>query len=151
MTDQEMHTVDILNDLIEVSRDGQYGFERCADRVDSAQLRETLRQRAVECEGAARELQELVIGYGGRAEDSGSMLGAIHRGWVSVRDAISRDADDQAVLEECERGEDSALARYRKALQQPLPDEAARVVQRQLVGVQRHHDQIRALRDAVRM
>ena len=32
--------------------------------------------------------------------------------------------DDKAVLEECERGEDNALARYRKALQKPLPASA---------------------------
>jgi uncharacterized protein (TIGR02284 family) len=52
-----------------------------------------------------------------------------------------------SMLEECERGEDSAVARYRKALKNDLPAEVLAVVQRQADGAQRNHDQIRDLRD----
>lgn len=149
MTIKDKDTVDILNDLIEVSKDGQYGFEKCAERVESTQLAATLRERAAECEAGARELQRLVTQYGGTPEDSGTMTGAMHRGWVSVKDAVTRQSD-HAVLEEAERGEDSALARYRKASREELPGDVAEVVQRQMAGVQRNHDQIKALRDTVR-
>ena len=54
---------------------------------------------------------------------------------------------DQAMLDECERGEDTALARYRKALKQPLPSNVRQLVEYQCNGVQRNHDQIKALRD----
>ena len=39
--------------------------------------------------------------------------GAWSLGWGSVKAALS-SRDDKAVLEECERGEDAAVARYRK-------------------------------------
>ncbi|WP_382320833.1 PA2169 family four-helix-bundle protein [Hydrogenophaga sp. UC242_53] len=51
------------------------------------------------------------------------------------------------MLEETERGEDTALARYRSALKDELPADIRSVVEAQMQGVQRNHDQIRALRD----
>lgn len=57
---------------------------------------------------------------------------------------------DTAMLEEAERGEDRALACYRKALETRLPPELRVLVQRQLIGAQRNHDQIRLLRDRYR-
>jgi uncharacterized protein (TIGR02284 family) len=86
---------------------------------------------------------------GGDPEDSGSVLGAVHRGWVSVKDALSVHSD-RAVLEEAERGEDHALARYRKALKADLPEHVRALVQRQLAGAQANHDQVKMLRDSTR-
>jgi uncharacterized protein (TIGR02284 family) len=57
---------------------------------------------------------------------------------------------DQAALDECERGEDAALERYRDAIKEDLPSDVAAIVQRQYEGVKRNHDQIRALRNANR-
>jgi uncharacterized protein (TIGR02284 family) len=57
---------------------------------------------------------------------------------------------DKAMLEECERGEDAALARYRDALKEDLPPTCRTVVERQYEGVKRNHDQIRTLRDRAR-
>ena len=54
------------------------------------------------------------------------------------------------MLEECERGEDAAVARYRKAAQKDLPAGVLEVVQRQLAGTLRNHDQIKLLRDQAR-
>jgi hypothetical protein len=56
---------------------------------------------------------------------------------------------DLAILEECERAEDVAKARYRKALEETLPEDIRAVVQRQYDGVMRNHDQIRDLCDAI--
>jgi len=52
------------------------------------------------------------------------------------------------VLNECERGEDVAKHRYQAALEKPLPAEIHQVIERQYQGVLRHHDRVRALRDA---
>lgn len=146
MNDRDV--VQVLNDLIETSKDGEYGFARCAERVESAALKELLQKRAGECARGAAELQQLVVRFGGQPEDSGSVAGAMHRGWVSVKDVLTGGHDDHAVLAECERGEDSALARYRKAMKEALPAEVRQVVERQMAGVQANHDQVKALRDS---
>ncbi len=141
--------VDVLNDLIEVSKDGEYGFTQCAEHAKSPDIKSTLMSRASNCASGAAELQRLVTTHGGTPEDSGSATGAMHRGWVSVKSAVS-SKDDLAVLEEAERGEDSALKRYRKAAEKDLPADVKAVVQKQLQGAQANHDQIKALRDQLR-
>lgn len=141
--------VDTLNDLIETCKDGEYGFAACAKHTSSAELRSLFQQRAVECRTAAAELHPYVIQYGGKPDEGGSASGALHRGWVAVRGSLV-GFSDQAMLDECERGEDAAKARYRKALKEDLPEPLLALVQRQDLGVQRNHDQIKALRDRAR-
>jgi uncharacterized protein (TIGR02284 family) len=141
--------VKLLNDLIEVSKDGEFGFKECAEQAKSPDIKSTLSQRSRDCAAGAAELQRLVTTYGGKPETGGSASGAIHRGWVSVRTALT-SKDDLAVLEESERGEDSALKKYREASAKNLPADVASVVHTQLQGTQKNHDQIKLLRDRVK-
>ncbi len=139
--------VETLNDLIETSKDGEYGFQQCAEHAKSASLKTVFTQRASECRQAAQELQTLASNFGGKPDTGGTAGGAMHRGWIAIRGAVAFD-DDQAMLNECERGEDIALNRYRKALDENLPPEVEQVVRRQYEGVRRNHDQVKALRDS---
>ena len=77
--------VDVLNDLVETSKDGEYGFATCAERATSVELKQIFLRRASDCARAASELQAIVVEYGGKAEDSGTVAGAVHRGWVSAK------------------------------------------------------------------
>jgi len=147
---ESQHIVNALNDLIETSKDGEYGFTRCAEHAESAQVRALFTRRAQDCHAAAQELQNLVRQYGGTPDDSGSAGGALHRGWVAVLGTLV-GGSDLRMLEEAERGEDSALARYRKALKRDdLPPLLRGIIERQMDGVQRNHDQVKALRDVAR-
>ena len=141
--------VSLLNDLIEVCKDGEYGFKECAEHAKAADIKSTLSARARDCAAGASELQRLVRTYGGEPKDSGTAAGAMHRGWVSVRTALT-SKDDIAVLEEAERGEDSALKKYREAGGKSLPQDVSAVVHKQLDGAQRNHDAIKALRDRLK-
>lgn len=139
-------TIDTLNDLIETCGDGEYGFNACAEHTSGVKLTTVFRHRAEQCREAAAELRGLVQRLGGKPDEGGTASGALHRGWVAVRGTLA-GYSDQAMLDECERAEDTALARYRKALKQTLPSDIQAVVQRQMDGAQRNHDQIKALRD----
>ena len=141
--------VDLLNDLIEVSKDGEYGFNECAEHAKSPAIKTALATRARDCASGAAELQRLVVTYGGEAATGGTAGGAIHRGWVSVRSALT-SKDDLAVLQEAERGEDAALKKYRDASAKKLPADVQAVVRHQLQGTQANHDQIKALRDSAK-
>lgn len=141
--------VDALNDLAECCKDGEYGFRACAEQAERADLKSVFLQRADDCRGAAQELYEQIRKLGGEVDEGGSASGALHRGWVAVKAALST-YDDKAVLEECERGEDNAKARYSKALKQSMPAGIKLIVERQMQGVQRNHDQIKMLRDQAR-
>ena len=139
-----------LNELIENCKDGEYGFRTCAERVQSPELRSTLEECAKSCRDAAVELQATVASLGGKPEAESSVSGTMHRGWVRLKSALGGDTD-LSMLEECERGEDAALARYRDALKVELPAPAAELVRRQYEGAKRNHDRIRALRDRLKV
>ena len=141
--------VNLLNDLLEISRDGEFGFRESAEHAKSLDIKTLLSRRAEDCHSAATELQVLVKQCGGEPEEGGTAGGAMHRGWVSLRGNLT-GFSDLAMLEECERGEDVALAKYRKVLKQRLPSDVKTVVERQAQGAQRNHDQIKVLRDSLR-
>lgn len=141
--------VDVLNDLLETSRDGEQGFRTSAEQAQTSEIQSFLARRAGDCAKAAAELEQAVRAHGGTPADGGTMTGAMHRGWVAIKTAMMAN-DDKAVLEECERGEDAAVASYRKALQHALPPGVRSLVERQAAGAQRNHDEVRALRNRYR-
>ena len=149
MTTDNDETISTLNDLLESCRDGEYGFSASAEHTQSADLKTLLSRHAQECRTAGMELQALIRQLGGKADEGGSVTGALHRGWVSVRGTLSGHSD-QAMLDECERGEDSAVASYRKALNKNLPANIRSVVDKQAQGTQKNHDEIKALRDSLK-
>lgn len=134
--------ISTLNDLVETCKDGEYGFRTCADHVQSPDLRQMFTQRAEDCRRGAQELQSLVTQYGGTPDTGGSATGALHRGWVAVKGSVAGHSDE-AMLEECERGETAAVQRYHEALASGLPEPVRAVVERQFAGVQRNHEQVR--------
>jgi len=142
--------ISTLNDLIETSRDGEEGYRTCAKDAKDAQLRQVFEEGAQSCARGASELQQLVRQLGGDPDKRGSISGSVHRGWVNIKAAVA-GRDDLAILEECERGEDVAKARYRTALESGnLPPEVRQIVESQYQGVIRNHDRARALRDQYR-
>lgn len=141
--------ISILNNLIETCKDGQEGFKTCAEDIKNPELKALFTKHAYECAEAAGELQAEVIALGGTPEDSTSLSGDLHRRWVDVK-SIFTGKDEEAVLNEAERGEDVALAAYEDALAQPLPAHVHSIIERQQQGVQRNHDEIKALRNIAR-
>ena len=139
----------VLNDLIETSKDGEKGFRTSAEDTPNGELKSIFVARAQDCAKAAADLQQLVTRLGGNPESGGSVAGAVHRGWVNLKSSVT-GRDDLAILEECERGEDVAKARYKKALEADLPDDIRGIVQLQYNGVVKNHDQVRNLRDRYR-
>jgi uncharacterized protein (TIGR02284 family) len=138
--------IETLNDLLENSRDGELGFKEAAQHSRSTDLKALLERRAADCTRAAEELHAQIARLGGKADERGTVSGAAHRVWLNIR-SLFGGASDQTILSECERGEDAAVARYRKALKQNLPADVHALVLRQFEGAQRNHDMVKALRD----
>jgi uncharacterized protein (TIGR02284 family) len=82
-------------------------------------------------------------------ETSSSATGALHRGWINLKSAIT-GGDEHAILPECERGEDSAVEEYKKALDDGLSPSAQELVSRQFSDIKAAHDRIKSLRDATK-
>jgi uncharacterized protein (TIGR02284 family) len=133
--------ISTLNSLIETCRDGQDGFRTAAAGVRSAELKELFHAYAQQRAAFVGELQDEVRRMGGEPEETGSTSAAIHRGWMGLKAALS-GGDDEAVVTECERGEDAALASYRAALGTDMPVSARSMVERQFAEVKEAHNLI---------
>lgn len=142
-------TISALNNLIETSRDGEEGFRTSAEHARDVQLKSLFSNRAASCAQAVQELQQVVQAQGGKPTDSSSMSGALHRRWVDFKSAITGQ-DDVAILNEVERGEDVAVASYKKALALDLPSDIRNLIERQYQGVLKNHDQVKQLRNQFR-
>lgn len=149
MNDQAKEVVSILNNLIETCKDGQEGFKTCAEDVKNPELKALFTKHSEECARAAGELQEQVVALGGKPEDSTSVSGDLHRRWVDVK-SIFTGKDEEAVLNEAERGEDVAKKAYKEALEKPLPANVHAIIERQYQGVLSNHDEVKALRNIAR-
>lgn len=147
MTNDEI--ISTLNELIETSKDGEHGFKTCAENVKDMGLKQVFTAAAQRCAEGADELQDQVRLLGGDPDKYSSVAGTLHRAWVDIKAAIT-GKDEQAVLEECERGEDVAKKTYEEALAKGLPDNIRSIVQRQYLGVVENHDRVRDLRNRYR-
>jgi uncharacterized protein (TIGR02284 family) len=139
--------ISTLNGLIETCKDGQNGFKEAAEGVERSDLKSLFYEFSQQRAQFAGELQSLVQQLGGDPENSGSMAGAIHRGWINIKSAVT-GRDESNILAECERGEDSAKNAYKEALEESLPANVTQVIQKQFAAVKSAHDRVKALRDA---
>lgn len=139
--------ISTLNNLIETCKDGQEGFKTAAEGVYNTNLKSLFYNYSQQRAQFVGELQEQVRQLGGDPEHSGSISGTLHRGWMEIKSAVL-GKDEKAVLNECERGEDSALSNYREAAKEQLPQPVSYLVNRQLASIIEAHDHIRNMRDA---
>lgn len=146
MADNE-EVLSTLNNLIETCKDGEEGFRTAAEGVKSGELKtlfDTYSQQRAEF---VAELQAEVRRLGGDPEQTGSVAATLHRGWINLKSAVT-GSDENAVITECERGEDSAVRNYLDALETGLPEDVRSTVERQYGQVKEAHDRVSALKRA---
>jgi uncharacterized protein (TIGR02284 family) len=138
--------ISVLNNLIETCKDGEQGFRTAAEGLKDPQTKALFGEYARQRGQMARELQDEVRRLGGDPEKSGSTAGALHRGWMDIKSAVT-GKDDHAIVAEAERGEDVAKDVYDGAMKEALPPTAQTLVRQQAVKVREAHDRVRAIRD----
>lgn len=142
------NAISVLNNLIETCKDGQNGFQTAAEGIKRSDIKSLFYQYSQQRAQFAGELQNEVLRLGGDPEQSGSVAASLHRGWINIKSAVTGE-DENAVLAEAERGEDTAVASYKDALADAnLPADVRAIVERQYAQVQEAHDRVRNLERA---
>ena len=142
----------VTKNLIETLEDGKAGFTKAAERLagtDRPDLAPRFHEFAAQRGQFADELRELAAQYGDRIDEEGSLAGSLHRGWMTIKDAVTGDGPEQ-VLGAAEQGEDHATTEYEEALAEDLSPHLRTVVERQQRDVVSAHDEVRALRDSAK-
>lgn len=139
--------ISTLNGLIETCKDGQDGFKVAAEGIERSELKTVFYEFSQQRAEFTGVLQELVRSLGGDPEKSGSFSAAVHRGWIDIKSIVT-GKDEEAILNECERGEDHAKDAYADALKTTLPANIMDVVGQQSQAVLAAHNKIKSLRNA---
>ena len=95
------------------------------------------------------QLQAAVLAQGGEPEDDGSLMGSIHRAFLSLREAVSA-RDDAAIIDEIHHGEHYLKDKFETALDSATLAAAPRAaVQAAWGSVKAGHDEMWKLKQAV--
>lgn len=140
----------VTKQLVETLEDGKNGFAKGAEKLASSnqpQLSETFAKYSQQRAGFAAELNAMAESYGDDTEDAGTLTAAVHRGWMTLKDALSGD-DPQGVLDVAAQGENHAVTEYEKALDDDISDGLRVVVQRQFAEIQAAYSAVSAMRAA---
>ena len=123
----------VAKDLVETLKDSRNGFSAAAEKLrdsDRGDVATTMQGYADQRAEFSREIVEMGHEYGDEVDEGGSFAAKLHRGWLSMKDAVSGD-DAGGVVEAAASGEEHAEKEYRKALDEDISEGFRAVVQRQ--------------------
>jgi uncharacterized protein (TIGR02284 family) len=116
--------------------------------VKDSELRSLFGSCSQQRSKVASELQNEAVRLGeSKPEDSSSVGGSLHRARTTLEGTVSAQ-DAHAILAKCERGEDSAVKKYKKTMEENLASPVREIISRQYDEVKSAHDRICTLRDS---
>lgn len=148
MTPENEKVVSTLNSLIVICKDGEEGFHNAGEGVKNGELKKIFQTYEQQRKLLLAELQPEVRSLGGDPDKSGSVSGAVHRGWMNLKQLLT-GTNERAVVDEAERSEDIAVESYQAALKETLPPAVRTIIQRQFDQVKQAHDRISAFKKAL--
>src|SRR5437868_4989426 len=145
MTDLKK-SVEVLQSLAKINRDAEAGFREFGEKIKNSDVKQFFLKEATIRADFAGELQNEAIRHGEHDPDRGGhAVAGIHRGWAELRANLG--AGDEALVDEAERGEDTAKKAYEEALQKKLPGDSRGIIESQAQHIRQSHDTVRNWRD----
>lgn len=138
---------DQLNDLLKRNYDAANGYRKAAEHVDSPELTTFMTGYAQQRDDFVRELRTLTSGLGEKPQEQKDFPGNLHHVWMDLKAAFSSN-DDEAMLEECIRGEKAAIKEYREVLgDTTLPSNVSAILRDQLAKIEEALNRVELLED----
>jgi len=114
-TNQEI--INDLKGLVNIVNDGKEGYASASEATDSGELKAVFLKYSAQRADFATELKEHISQHGGASDnEDGGVLGALHRTWIDIKQALS-SKEDTAILSAIETGEKAAIEKYDKVLE----------------------------------
>src|ERR1700760_841211 len=111
-------TIEVLNDLIQINNDRISGYERAIreTKPEDEDLKILYATMIAESHRNKIALATEVQALGAEVEQGTTTSGKIYRAWMDVK-AVFTGHNHQAILANCETGEDAAQKAYHTALE----------------------------------
>ncbi|WP_462265035.1 ferritin-like domain-containing protein [Mucilaginibacter sp.] len=116
MPDTSSSATENLNHLIIIANDGRLGYKEAAEYAENPILKASFLRYATERSEFAGELTALVTAAGTAPENGSGPLGALHRVWIDIKTSFTAQ-NDAGLLEDCIRGDKTAVSAYKTALE----------------------------------
>jgi len=118
--------VNSLNKLLEMNYDARLGYEECANHTDDQGFKNYFQKRVFEREKIISKLNAEITALGGTAVSGGSTTGVLHRIWIDIKNLVN-SSDNDALLEECIKGEKAFMNAYRETMKKISLPETLRI------------------------
>lgn len=147
--DEKIHDtlVNNLQNLLEKNYDAHEGFKKAMEDSKNNQLKTYFQHQAALRGRFVNELDKEIRNLNETPKKSGSVTGDLHRTWIDIKTAFT-GKDDEAVLEECIRGEKASVEEYEERLQQNnFPPQVSTVLNNQLSEIKSTLSKVKTLED----
>jgi len=143
--------VEVLNDLVKINNDRIAGYERAISESKDldVDLKAIFEGMTKESEQYKAELVTEIQSLGGEVTNDTTISGKVYRAWMDVKATFSGSSRN-AILENCEFGEDAWRRAYEAALSSDaeMSPKVRQLITGQYNSEKSSHDLIKKYRDA---
>lgn len=143
-TELRKEKIETLNELIQATRDSADFYADAAGAVQNPELKSLFGEMAESKHGLVGSMSREVRAEAAEPAREGSLRGALHQLYSTVRAEMARDKGDYAYVRELEKSEDRLMSAFHDVIKR---DDAPKAVKESLLGylpkVQQHHDAMR--------
>ncbi len=145
-----MELIGKLNSLLEKNHDAMKGYAQAMENVKNPSLKTLFADHSAQRRQFAQDLRKHIQAFGGTTDDGGSVAGEIHRFWIDLKSAVTGNSDE-AILEECIRGEEASLEEYDDVLEHrnELPLDTYNMIMVQKGVIQNYVSQLKSLEEVL--
>ena len=142
----QKHVADVLEGLIQICRDGQAGYRDAAEHAKDPELKRLLTEVSLERAKFAGDLENEAVRWGDAdVVRTGTVPGAVHRGWAKLKANLG--GGDDAILSSLESGDEHARKHYDAAIRSDdTPADVVGILRNQAQAIVGTLDRIRSLR-----
>jgi uncharacterized protein (TIGR02284 family) len=140
----------VLNDLLHITNDRIAGFENVEGKVweSYSDLKGEYDHMISDLKIMKVELINLIQEKGGKADDSATTAGAIHRAWIDVKNSLPIGNKEMSTLQNVVYGEQNAINTYQEVLTSgDLDPESTKIVSEHLRQLRESHTKFKNIEE----
>ena len=138
-----------LDEMIRMLNDGRSFYEEAAGKVAREDLKRLFERIARTKTAIVNDMKNKVILAGAEPHDEGTATGGLRRAYAELRAKLASDRE-ASYVDQLEEFEDRILASFREAIEGSRDPEIRSIAQKYLPEVARDHDEMRALKLALK-